>query len=119
MEIVAIGQSQDTLARLISLKCRVKSAENGILGIHELLRDSPELAIIEIDMPHFNGFSLVKVLNILELNIPVVFTAESDRHRDKAKSLQNILDYVVHDDAATRFTDQLIEKVPNWRMDSS
>ena len=118
MEIVAIGQPEKTLAVLKYRKLTATAAKDGIEGIREILRCGPDFAVIELDLPHLHGYNLAKILEVLELKVPIIFTADTDRYRDAVSTFESVVDYIVHDEMDKKLSDELLSSLPHWRHDS-
>jgi sigma-B regulation protein RsbU (phosphoserine phosphatase) len=65
-------------------RCEVEIACNGDLGYRAVLRFKPDLVLLDLDMPVYNGFHFLrrmrKVLSLRRIPI-VVFTASGSRNR--------------------------------------
>src|SRR4051794_33209612 len=65
-------------------RCEVETASNGDLGYQAVLRFKPELILLDLDMPVYNGFHFLrrmrKVQSLRRIPI-VVFTASGLRTR--------------------------------------
>jgi two-component system chemotaxis response regulator CheY len=63
-------------------------AEDGVVGGLVLQKERPDLVLVDIDMPHFNGLELLKAMKIdpsVE-RIPVIFiTSRTDAEAEAAR----------------------------------
>lgn len=119
MEVIAIGQEAKTIAILESLRLKVTTADDGLSGIRKIIDRSADFAVVEMDMPHLNGINLAKILGLLELNVPLIFTAKTDRYRARMKSFGNTVEYVLHSEVVKKITDNLMVRIPRRRRDST
>lgn len=112
MEVVAIKQPKKTLEVLESLRLKVTPAGDGISGIREIIQREPDFVLVDVDLPHLHGINLAKILDLIELNVPLVFTAETERYRSKALSFRNTLEYALHSDLDNNFMNQILTRIP-------
>lgn len=49
------------------------TAKNGIEGIRMALSHHPHLMTVDLNMPHLNGLNMMKILTLLQLDIPAIF----------------------------------------------
>jgi CheY-like chemotaxis protein len=77
---------------------KIQSVENGILAIDYLNNHTPNLIILDINMPIMDGFEFLdyKEKNSLGANTPIVILTSSNRESDREKILgyRNIVDYI-------------------------
>jgi len=68
---------------------KVLLAEDGIAGGYLALNGSPDLVLVDVDMPHMTGYELVKALKAdsLTSKIPVVFLTVSDDVEERSGQL--------------------------------
>ena len=56
-------------------------------------------------------------MEVLELKVPIVFTADTDRYRDAVSTFESVVDYIVHDEMDKKLSDDFLSSVPHWRHD--
>jgi diguanylate cyclase (GGDEF)-like protein len=101
MKILIIDDSPDALAlakaRLSKEHYELITADNGMAGLEIASVESPDLILLDLDMPGMSGFEVCRALkrdNDLRM-IPVIFLSGSDSSHDKVKGLDiGAVDYV-------------------------
>ena len=101
MKIVVIDDSPDALAlakaRLAKEYVDIFCADGGKAGLEMIRRETPDLILLDVDMPDMSGFDVCRILkNDTELcAIPVIFLSGSGGPQDKVKGLDlGAVDYV-------------------------
>ncbi len=101
MKILIIDDSTDALrvakTRLAREGLDIICAEGGIPGIDLARRESPDLILLDLDMPDMTGFDVCRVLksDADMCMIPVLFLSGSTTAEDKVKGLDlGAVDYV-------------------------
>ncbi len=97
-KIILINQQPDVLKVMQKLQLQVMEAQNCIEGIRKIIRFEPHLALVELDSPNLNGFSMARILQLLQLKIPLILTSQSNQYRSKVKNCENIIALVCHED---------------------
>ncbi|MFN7209196.1 MAG: response regulator [Aggregatilineales bacterium] len=75
----------------------VLQAENGLGALAILERESPDLVLLDVQMPHMDGFETCRRIKAdpRTCNIPVIFISVSDEARDKVYAFTvGAVDYV-------------------------
>ena len=74
---------------LVNAGYRVAVAEDGIAGGHAVLKNLPDVVVVDVDMPYMTGYELVEALKKdgATRNIPVVFLTSRDDVRERAGQL--------------------------------
>lgn len=91
-EILVIDDSADTRSllnlHLSNAGYRVRLAEDAIVGGHAVLQHKPDLMIVDVDMPHMNGFELVdSIASDPEIgSIPILFLTALEDAEDRARA---------------------------------
>jgi two-component system chemotaxis response regulator CheY len=64
-------------------------AEDAVVAGHLLLRQRPDLMLVDVEMPYMNGLEFMQALkgDPAVCNIPVVFISSRDDCEDRAKEL--------------------------------
>ncbi|MBU2512573.1 response regulator [bacterium] len=60
-------------------------AKNGIEGIRMALNHHPDLITVDVMMPYLNGLNLMKILTMMQLEIPSIFVTvkeEAEKYKD-------------------------------------
>ena len=72
----------------------VRSAEDGLKGLAEILRDPPELILLDVMMPGLDGFEVCRRLksNPLTSRIPVIFLTAKSTLDDRLRGLELFAD---------------------------
>jgi DNA-binding response OmpR family regulator len=67
----------------------VRTAKNGIEGGYAVLRKRPDLMILDVQMPHMDGFELLAALraDAETATIPVLMLTTEDDWHDRGKAL--------------------------------
>ena len=67
----------------------VEVAEDAVVGGHSVLRSPPELIIIDVNMPHMDGFEFVAALrsDTTVPDIPVIFLTSEEEGEQRGKGL--------------------------------
>ena len=73
---------------------------------------------MEVDLPHLNGLGLAKILDLIEVKVPLVFTAESERYRSRASSFRNTLEFTLHSSFDKSLIKEILTRIPK-RADSA
>ena len=93
MKVLIIDDSPEAVAlvrvRLSRDGLDVVSADCGTDGILAVRRESPDLILLDVDMPDMTGFDVCRMLKAEPdlCMIPVVFLTASDTAEDKVKGL--------------------------------
>ncbi|MDP6047367.1 MAG: diguanylate cyclase [Phycisphaerae bacterium] len=101
MKVLIIDDSPEAVAlvrvRLSRDGLDVVSADCGTDGILAVRRESPDLILLDVDMPDMTGFDVCRMLKAEPdlCMIPVVFLTASDTAEDKVKGLNiGAIDYI-------------------------
>ncbi|MDP6542598.1 MAG: diguanylate cyclase [Phycisphaerae bacterium] len=101
MKIVIVDDSPDALAlakaRLAKEYVDIFCADGGRAGLEMIRRETPDLILLDVDMPDMSGFDVCRILkNDAELYaIPVIFLSGSGGPKDKVRGLDlGAVDYV-------------------------
>jgi diguanylate cyclase (GGDEF)-like protein len=101
MKIVVVDDSPDALAlakaRLAKEYVDILCADGGKTGLEMIRRETPDLILLDVDMPDVSGFDVCRILkNDAELfAIPVIFLSGSGDAQDKVRGLDlGAVDYV-------------------------
>jgi len=67
----------------------VRTAEDGIAGGYGVLRETPDLIISDVNMPHLDGFQFIAALrsDAALRRIPVIFLTAEQGYEDVGKEL--------------------------------
>ena len=93
MKIVVIDDSPDALtlakARLAKESVDILCADGGRAGLDMIEKESPDLILLDVDMPDMSGFDVCRILkNDTELQtIPIIFLSGSGGPQDKVRGL--------------------------------
>jgi two-component system cell cycle response regulator len=101
VKILIVDDSPDATAvarqRLAKEGAEILSADGGVAGLEAAKRESPDLILLDVDMPDILGFDVCRALKAdAELcMIPVIFLSGSATADDKVKGLDlGAVDYV-------------------------
>lgn len=77
----------------------VVSAENGLIGKADVLRDAPNLMLLDINMPQMNGISLIRELH-KEGKLPptILLTSVNDSDLIADAAEHGVTEYLVKSD---------------------
>jgi CheY-like chemotaxis protein len=81
-----------TLSQTLSAKgYRLLEARDGIEALEQLTRTSPDVLLLDLEMPNLNGYELLKILRarclLPNLRIILLTTRSSEKHRQRAQEL--------------------------------
>ena len=95
MKTIVVVEDDRDLARLIQLKLsregfNIVNAYDGIEGLAEIRRVSPNLVILDIMMPKMNGFQVLKEMRAdpVTKDIPVLILTALTQEEDVVKGFQ-------------------------------
>lgn len=63
-------------------------ARDGVDGLHLLLAEPFDLAIVDVMLPRLDGWTLVKTLREAGLQLPVLFLTARDEVEDRVRGLE-------------------------------
>ena len=70
---------------------RVKSAEDGMDALHQIMKERPSLVLLDIEMPHLNGYELLEILRgqpqLKEIPVAMLTSRAAEKHRYHAMTL--------------------------------
>mgnify|MGYP003638846314 CR=1 FL=1 len=76
----------------------IDTAENGLLAIHYLEKNRPNLIILDINMPIMDGFEFLDFTNKNNLypNVPIIILTSSGRPSDREQAVRynSVIDYL-------------------------
>ena len=76
--------------QLKSTGCQLIEAENGIEGIRKALNYHPFLITVDVMMPFLNGLHMMRIFDLLKLQIPSIFVTVKEDIRKYEDSFPNI-----------------------------
>ena len=77
---------------LLPTEYQILTAENGIEGIRKALRHHPDLITLDVEMPHLNGFAMMRILTLMRLRIPTIFVTVREDIRNYIDKYPDIVD---------------------------
>ena len=93
VKILAIDDDPSMLAllkrQLENAGYVVLLAEDGIVGGHLALNASPDLILLDVEMPYLNGYDLFEALRVdsVTRHIPVIFLTANKHVEERTRSL--------------------------------
>ncbi|MCP4296296.1 MAG: hypothetical protein GY786_11865 [Proteobacteria bacterium] len=114
-KIILINQQPDVLKVMQNLQLQVMEAKNCIEGIRKIIRFEPHLALVELDSLNLSGFSMARILQLLQLKIPLIFTSQSNKYRSKVKNYDNIIALVRHEDLSFSLENIILKGINNYQ----
>ena len=91
---VLVVDDDDSMRHLLKLHLAnhgfdVSLAEDAVVAGHAVLRDPPDLILLDVQMPYMNGYEFAAALKADELtrNIPVVFLTTDDAVAEHARKI--------------------------------
>ena len=96
MRAVTFQQPQDTYDVLAKMNIENQTAEQGISGIRKILHQHPSLIVTEVEMQSRDGINLVKILQLLRVQIAVVFTSKTEKYRKRASQFSAMIGFLLH-----------------------
>ncbi len=98
MKKILVVDDDDATRLLISKLLESKGfetigAKNGIEGIRLALSHHPDLMTVDLMMPHLNGLNMMKILTMMQLEIPAIFVTvkeEALQYKDSFPYVKNI-----------------------------
>lgn len=118
-KIVLINQKSEVMKVMRKLQLQVMEAQDCVEGIRKIIRFEPHLAIVELDSPNLNGFSMAMILLLLQLKMPLVLTSQTDKYRSKVNSCENIVALVCHRDIRFDLERIIIKELDNYQATQS
>ena len=110
-KILVIDDDEATrllIARLLATKgYEIITAKNGIEGIRLAMSHHPDLLTVDVMMPYLNGFNLMKILTLLQLEIPCIFVTV----KEQAKKYMESFPYVKHICLKGELKEKLVNQV--------
>jgi len=97
-KIILINQKPEVLKVMKKLQLQIIEADNCIDGIRKIIRFDPHLVIVEIDSPNLNGFTMARILLLLQIKTPLILTGQSKKNAPKIESFSNIVTLIHHKD---------------------
>lgn len=94
--VIVIQQTNAMLEVLHQQRCKIMEAKDCIDGIRKTVRYAPDLIVAEIEIPVLTGFSMAKILKILQINIPVILTSFIEKNREKVAALENVAAFMLN-----------------------
>ena len=91
-KVLLIEDNQDTrsfLEHLLKKNYEYLSAENAVIGIELARNQAPDIIILDVMMPHLNGFEACKILkqDKKTSHIPIIFLSAKSTIRDITSGL--------------------------------
>ena len=115
MKAVVIGNLSRYRGALEALKVRVSGSDDGIAGIRMVMAIKPDFLVLKLELPHLNGINLAKILDLLEISMPIVFVSESSRYRERVLEFRQAVAYFTEEEFASGCTDDLLERIAEHR----
>src|SRR4051812_14517423 len=91
---ILVVDDDQSMRELLNLHLRnngydVQAAEDAVVAGHLVLRDQPDLILLDVQMPYMSGYEFAAALRADELTrrIPVVFLTTDDAVADQARKL--------------------------------
>lgn len=86
--------SRDLISLLLKpLEYRLIYAENGVSGIRMAMRYHPDLMTVDVKMPHLNGLNMMKILDLLKLQVPAIFVTVKTNMEKYIEMFPSVVDY--------------------------
>lgn len=84
MKKIVVVDDDDATRMMISQLLKSKGyetflAKNGIEGIRLALNHHPDLLTVDLMMPHLNGLNMMKILTMMQLEIPAIFVTVKEQ----------------------------------------
>ncbi|MDX5978409.1 DNA-binding response regulator [Vreelandella alkaliphila] len=109
---------------LLHQGCRIFHALDGVDGIHKARLVSPDLILMDVEMPECDGYAACKVLSSdpLTSNVPIIFlSAYSEPEKRVQGLLVGAVDYInkpyVFDEVKLRIAIHLRNRIPQKKPD--
>ncbi|MDY7023287.1 MAG: response regulator, partial [Cyanobacteriota bacterium] len=93
-EILIVDDTLDNLRLLVNILTghgyEVRTAKNGQMALRSVQSHSPDLILLDINMPDLNGYEVCQHLKQSEktCDIPILFLSVSDEVIDKVKAFE-------------------------------
>ncbi|MBD2773208.1 response regulator [Iningainema tapete] len=118
-KILIIDDTPDNvrlLAKMLELRGYVvRKSLNGRMALQAILRDPPDLILLDLNMPEINGYEVCRQLKTIEnaRQIPIIFMSALDQIEDKVRAFEiGGQDYITkpfHElEVLARITNQLL-----------
>ncbi len=117
MKKILIIDDDEATRLLISHLLKAKGyetilAKNGIEGIRMALNHHPDLMTVDVMMPYLNGLNLMKILTMMQLEIPSIFVTVKEEVEKYKDAFPYIKSFCLKGDLKTKLTD-LVEEAIN------
>ena len=117
MTKILLVEDEDLIRDLLELKLQeegydVITAENGEEGLERILKERPDIVILDIVMPKMTGFEVLKALQERKISLPVIVISNSGQpvELEEAKRM-GAVDWLIK----TEFDPQeVLEKVKKY-----
>ena len=91
--VILLAEDNDDIVKLVELFLteagyRVIIAPDGEHAVNTALRDKPDLVLMDLDLPIFDGFLATKQLRQLHFNKPIVALTASPSEKDRIRALE-------------------------------
>ena len=67
---------------------QVRTADDGEKGLEALLRDPPDLLLLDLMLPNVNGYEICRLARSRQLNTPIIMLSAKTREDDVVRGLE-------------------------------
>ena len=116
MKVILVIDDDEPTRLLIAQLLRSKgyqtiTAENGIEGIRLALSHHPDLMTVDLMMPHLNGLNMMKILTLLQLDIPAIFVTVKEQALEYQKSFPYVKQICFKSELQEKLADQVASTI--------
>ncbi|MCG8334753.1 MAG: response regulator [Proteobacteria bacterium] len=118
MKKVLVIDDDDATRMLISQLLKAEGfetymAKNGIEGIRSALSHHPDLMTVDLMMPHLNGLNMMKILTMMQLEIPAIFVTVKEQAMQYKESFPYVKHICFKSELRKKLSEQVAETINN------
>jgi CheY-like chemotaxis protein len=116
MKKILVIDDDDATRMLISQLLKTKgfetvTAKNGIEGIRSALNHHPDLMTVDLMMPHLNGLNMMKILTMMQLEIPAIFVTVKEQAMQYKENFPYVKNICFKSELRNKLADQVTETI--------
>jgi len=117
---ILIQQRPEVFEIMHDLKYKIMQAEDSIEGIRKTIRYRPNLVLGEVDTAQLSGLSMAKVLQMLQLKVPLILMAQSKKYENiEFEKQSNILAVLNYEEVQYRLSQTIVGGLKNYHPEEA